>query len=333
MDVSLKQNRQMRSLSIAMGASIVAAAATMFVPVNVLESITGATGLSEIVGAAAAPLGDKARALIAFGAGALTLAAMTVMLLRKDAGPTNDDVEVVAAAGFAPLPGIVEDEDEDDDDDDGDRDGEPLSLMERLFRLRLPALSLPKMPWLKGENDITELGDLLKLRNGDIHPDAPPRRPLSATQDLPVLDLAEMQIEGFAEKQPEALVEVDAVVLPSAVYEPSAPVEHAASDFQPSLAEMVAQLESAVNQRQQQLAALEIVAAQLAAEKPAEDVAVPLEMQVPDVVANVETLPEPARAERPPLEAVPTSPEKQDDMDAALTAALATLHRMNGTDR
>lgn len=329
MDVSLKQNRQMRSLSIAMGASIVAAAATMFVPVNVLESITGATGLSEIVGAAAAPLGDKARALIAFGAGALTLAAMTVMLLRKDAGPTNDDVEVVAAAGFAPLPGIVED----DDDGDRDRDGEPLSLMERLFRLRLPALSLPKMPWVKGENDITELGDLLKLRNGDIHPDAPPRRPLSATQDLPVLDLAEMQIEGFAEKQPEALVEVDAVVLPSAVYEPSAPIEHAASDFQPSLAEMVAQLESAVNQRQQQLAALEIVAAQLAAEKPAQDVAVPLEMQVPDVVANVETLPEPARAERPPLEAVPTSPEKQDDVDAALAAALATLHRMNGTDR
>lgn len=329
MDVSLKQNRQMRSLSIAMGASIIAAAATMFVPVNVLESITGATGLSEIVGAAAAPLGDKARALIAFGAGALTLAAMTVMLLRKDAGLINDDVEVVAAAGFAPLPGIVED----DDDGAGDGDGEPLSLMERLFRLRLPALSLPKMPWVKGENDITELGDLLKLRNGDIHPDAPPRRPLSATQDLPVLDLAEMQIEGFAEKQPEAPVEVDAVVLPSAAYEPSAPVEHAASDFQPSLAEMVAQLESAVNQRQQQLAALEIVAAQLAAEKPAEDVAVPLEMQVPDVVANVETLPEPARAERPPLEAVPTSPEKQDDVDAALAAALATLHRMNGTDR
>lgn len=329
MDVSLKQNRQMRSLSIAMGASIIAAAATMFVPVNVLESITGATGLSEIVGAAAAPLGDKARALIAFGAGALTLAAMTVMLLRKDAGLINDDVEVVAAAGFAPLPGIVED----DDDGAGDGDGEPLSLMERLFRLRLPALSLPKMPWVKGENDITELGDLLKLRNGDIHPDAPPRRPLSATQDLPVLDLAEMQIEGFAEKQPEPLVEVDAVVLPSAAYEPSVPVEHAASDFQPSLAEMVAQLESAVNQRQQQLAALEIVAAQLAAEKPAEDVAVPLEMQVPDVVANVETLPEPARAERPPLEAVPTSPEKQDDVDAALAAALATLHRMNGTDR
>ena len=331
MDVSLKQNRQMRSLSIAMGASIIAAAATMFVPVNVLESITGATGLSEIVGAAGAPLGDKARALIAFGAGALTLAAMTVMLLRKDAGLINDDVEVVAAAGFVPLPGIVEDDD--DGVGDGDGDGEPLSLMERLFRLRLPALSLPKMPWIKGENDITELGDLLKLRNGDIHPDAPPRRPLSATQDLPVLDLAEMQIEGFAEKQPEAPVEVDAVVLPSAAYEPSAPVEHAASDFQPSLAEMVAQLESAVNQRQQQLAALEIVAAQLAAEKPAEDVAVPLEMQVPDVVANVETLPEPARAERPPLEAVPTSPEKQDDVDAALTAALATLHRMNGTDR
>ena len=197
----------------------------------------------------------------------------------------------------------------------------------------MPALSLPKMPWVKGENDITELGDLLKLRNGDIHPDAPPRRPLSATQDLPVLDLAEMQIEGFAEKQPEAPVEVDAVVLPSAAYEPSAPVEHAASDFQPSLAEMVAQLESAVNQRQQQLAALEIVAAQLAAEQPAQDIAVPLEMQAPDVVAEVEILPEPARAERPPLEAVPTSPEKQDDMDAALAAALATLHRMNGTDR
>ncbi len=89
---------------------------------------------------------------------------------------------------------------------------------------------------------------------------------------------------------------------------------------------MVAQLEAAVAERQKQLAELEAVATQLGAGSivAGEVAAAPAEIVPPS--------PEPVRAERRPLEAVPHS-VKDDDMDSALAAALATLHRMNGTDR
>lgn len=307
MDLSLKQNRQMRSLSVAMGVSIIATAATMFVPVAVLESVTGATGLSELVPAAAAPLGDKARALIAFGAGALTLAAMAVLLLRKNAVSANDEIAVASPAAMA-----------------GDVEGRRLSFKDRLANLRLP-----QMPWIKGDDDITELVDLPKLRNGDVHPDAPPRRPLSATNDLPVLDLVEMQIGEIDQEQLEPVVEIEPFAA-AIVVEPPVSTGDVVAAPRPSLEEMIAQLEAAVRQRQQQLADLETLSAKLAAEKPTEPV---VETPAAEPAIEVEIMPEPARSERPPLEAVPASPAQQNEMDSALAAALATLHRMSGTDR
>jgi hypothetical protein len=303
-------DRQMKALAMAFAGAVLAAVATMFVPVAMLEAFTGATGLSELVPAAAAPLGDTARAIIAFAAGALTLAILAYILLRQESAPRVVDEPVSA-----------------DDAHDA-----------ASFKDRLARFALPKMPWAKGEDDITDLADLPKLRNGDAHPDAPPRRPLSAHQDLPVLDLAEIAIiapdaeettpaeaeeiitvatveqEAFAEQQ----VEPEAIV-PVATF---APVVD--GDVEPTLAEMVAQLEAAVAERQQQLAELEAVAAQLGAGQVTEQV---VEQPVP-----VEQIIEAVRAPRPPLEAVPTS-VKDDDMDSALAAALATLHRMNGTDR
>lgn len=309
-------NNQIRALAMAMGGAIVAAVATMFIPAAVLEGITGSTGLSELVPATAAPLGDTARALFAFGAGALTLAALAFALLRQESVPAKAPI----ADPYAPVP--------------SDNDA-------AFFKDRLARIKLPKMPWVKGEDDITDLADLPKLKNGDIHPDAPPRRPLSATQDLPMLDLAEIAVEEPVVAEDEIAFEEPATVndepfvkdVPVAIAQPTQPpVPTVAHDIEPTLAEMVAQLEAAVAERQKQLADLEIVAAKLAAERPAAPVDVP-EAQAVEVIPDEDVTIEPARNERPPLEAVPVSAVKDDDMDSALAAALATLHRMNGTGR
>ncbi len=311
MDVSLKYNRQMRGLAIAMTAATFAAVGAMFIPTAILESVTGATGLSEMVPATAAPLGDTARALIAFGAGALTLAAMTAVLLGLDKQPYPRVVD-------EEVP-VIEFEDEDE---------EPRpSLMDRLAGIRLPTISAPKWPWQKGDDDITELDDLPKLRGNDIHPDAPPRRPLSATADLPVFDAGEIPTIAAAEDQLSPVT--SAAPVENALPETPPPIEHTSSDNQPLIADMVAQLEAAVAQRQRQLKELESVAATLAASLPSQSDAEPL---ADDAEPEAEILQAPVRASRPPLEAVPSVPVQQEDMDEALAAALATLHRMNGSN-
>ncbi len=305
-------NEQTKALAIAMAGATLAAVATMFVPVSILESFTGATGLSELVPAAAAPLGDSARALIAFGAGVFTLAVLAYLVLRQDRSPQRLSPET-APAFF-------------------EETQEANSFTDRLARI-----AMPKMPWNKSDDAITELSDLPKLRNGDSHPDAPPRRPLSAQLDLPVLDLAKIAVDEPADERTVSVAEDRLEPVKEAHHQtfrvPQQAVEAAApaapvtsSEIQPTLAEMVAQLEAAVAERQQQLAELEAVAAQLGAGQVTEQVAAE-----PQAVEQARE-PDPLRSQRPPLEAVPAS-VKDDDMDSALAAALATLHRMNGTDR
>lgn len=296
------QNSQIRAIMMAFAGAVVSSVAAMFIPVGILEGITGATGLSELVPATRAPLGDTARALIAFGTGAITLALLAFVLLRQDDTPFTRSAPPAS---------------------DWAEDDAP-SFADRLSRIKLPAMALPKMPWEKGDDDITDLADLPKLRGGDSHPDAPPRRPLSAHLDLPVLDrtedvaplIKETVAASEAEQiEPSAIDPVEVAALTAAIAAPLMTAEN----VQPTLAEMVAQLESAVAERQKQLAELEAVAAQLTAKSPLMD-------------EQYEAAPEPMRIERPPLEAVPES-VKDDNMDSALAAALATLHRMNGTDR
>jgi hypothetical protein len=310
-------SNQMKAIAMAMGGAIVAAVATMFIPAAMLEGFTGATGLSELIPAAAAPLGDTARAMIAFGTGAFTLALLAYILLRQESAPQGRAAPTVPSSEWA------------------EEENNASSFKDRLARIKMPSVALPKMPWNKDEDDITELADLPKLRNGDSHPDAPPRRPLSAHQDLPVLDLGEI---ATVIPEPDEVMMSEAEPAISAAILHDDPVEEAArevtptvpvppvtqAEVQPTLAEMVAQLEAAVAERQTQLAELEAVAAQLGA---GPTVAAQLS---PQPVEIEEPSPEPTRTERPPLEAVPPS-VKDDDMDSALAAALATLHRMNGT--
>jgi hypothetical protein len=302
-------NEQVKALGMAIGGASVAAVAAMFVPTPMLESFTGATGLSELFPAAAAPLGDTARAIIAFGTGVFTLAVLAFMLLRQDNAP------------LAAAPATRAEEAQ-----------QSVSIKDRLARL-----TLPKMPWNKGDDDITELGDLPKLRNHDSHPDAPARRPLSAHLDLPVLDLGELNsvsrgADEISSREVAAVDHVDDALIandaPMMISAPLADSPATPAEIQPTLAEMVAQLEAAVAERQSQLAQLEAVAAQLGAGRvmagQASHAPTDAEMYLP------EATPAPAHTERPPLAAVPPS-VKDDDMDSALAAALATLHRMNGT--
>lgn len=320
-------NSQVKAVAIAMAGATTAAVATMFVPVTLLESVTGATGLSELVPAARAPLGDTARALIAFGAGAFTLSALTYLLLRFDGAAKPRPAPVPVAEPSVPD-WMIDEEDE------------KPGFADRLARFRMPALSLPKMPWQHDEDAITELADLPKLRNGDAHPDAPPRRPLSATQDLPVLDLADVATEVTLEPATEepAVEEIGSqepvadMAVAEIAPEPVAPVAPvSAEDVQPTLAEMVAQLEAAVAERQKQLAELESVAAILSMPQPAPVIDENAHIQD---VADADISIEPTRDGRPALEVVHDVTAVEDDnMDSALAAALATLKRMNGTAR
>jgi hypothetical protein len=300
-------NTQIRAFAMAMAGATVAAVATMFVPVAVLEGMASSTGLSELIPAARAPLGDTARALLAFAAGAFTLAILAFFLLR----PKSTVGQSVPASEWA----------EEDD---------ATSFRKRLAMIKLPSIATPKMPWTKGEDDITELADLPKLRNGDSHPDAPPRRPLVASQDLPVLDQAEMA--ASASEVLEAPAATEAAAIPETAAESAVlPDPVAPTDVEPTLAEMVAQLEAAVAERQKQLAELEAVATELASTPPA--IAAQTDQPEARIIARGENASQPVRFERPPLEAVPTVPVQDGDVDSALAAALETLHRMNATGR
>ena len=315
-------NSQVKAVAIAMAGATMAAVATMFVPVTLLESVTGATGLSELVPAARAPLGDTARALIAFGTGAFTLSALTYLLLRFDGAAKQRPAPAPVAEPSVPD-WMIDEEDE------------KPGFADRLARFRMPALSLPKMPWQHDEDAITELADLPKLRNGDTHPDAPPRRPLLATQDLPVLDLADVATEVIVEQaveEKDAQEPVADMAVAEMAPEPVAPVAPvAAEDVQPTLAEMVAQLEAAVAERQKQLAELESVAAILSMPQPAAQADEDAHIQD---VADADVSIEPTRDGRPALEVVHDVTAVEDDnMDSALAAALATLQRMNGAAR
>jgi hypothetical protein len=380
---NIATNSAIKGLAFPIAASVIAGATTMFVPTAILESFTGATGLSEIFPATAAPLGDTARALIAFSSGALTLAVTAIVSNRK--GPKD-----MAAHQFKPVF---------TDNVDEVSPSMAAKLMERLSEIRKNGIGLPAMPWRKSDNGapvVRNLGDLPKIRNADSHPDAPARRPLSAELDLstfaseaeaqtkietptptpsarfwndeaakaepsiaapapaPVAmepDLSRVYVPKLSTApeiiSPEIIVPeviVPEVIVPEVVA-PDAMVEVATA--QTPLNELVAQLEAAVNQRQEILSRLASAQSQMSQQRTAaESMAIP-----PVKVAESVSAPEvsvaatvadtsgyiPPYFDRPPLEAVPSVAKAEQEApqsassqeDEALNAALATLRRMN----
>ncbi len=168
-------NERTKAIGMAIGAGITAAVATMFVPTSMLEAVTGATGLSELVPATAAPLGDKARAIIAFATGAVTLALAIGMLSR------SNKTAATPAANIAPDKFTAEGD---------ERESTPLLSQ---IQQHLGAF---KMPWARNAapGDVYELSDLPQLRTQDAHPDTPRRRPISAATDFGDIGLDGKQV-------------------------------------------------------------------------------------------------------------------------------------------
>lgn len=361
MQSKLKLDHQTQAVAMATGGAAIAAIAAMFVPTGIWETLTGSTGVSEMIPATAAPLGDTARALIAFAFGALTFAILAVMLLRKNRAPKQSVIaqpEIETEAEGAAEPVWIEPTLEAEIADADEEEAEKSSLLSRL-RDRISAFAAAR----RGAGEITDLEDLPKLRSGDAHPDAPPRRPLLATRDLvdpveaealPVESISAIaeEVEAEVSDEPvEAVLETEATVeikteveaeaedniVASAVAEEiptsagAEPVEADASLG--SLAGMVSRLETALAERDAKLARLEA----LVASRPVSNV-----QPIREAMA-VEVEPQPVEAEpmpvapRPMLETVDPEPApikgESEELDAALRSALETLHRMNARTR
>jgi hypothetical protein len=297
----LKLDGTMRAVASAIGAAIVTAVIAMLVPVGLWETITGSTGISEILPATAAPLGDTARALIAFLSGLLAFALTAVLMMRNDKPKKSADTHTDNIAAPA--------------------DAKP-SLFDRA-KLQINDMIEKR----RNRVVVTELSDLPKLRAGDAHPDAPPRRPISAHTDF-----AEVAPEAAPLPAPlpapEVSAKADDIALPAVavnkpVPEMPQPVAAPTETIEPeAVSAMVDRLESAVALREQQLAKLEAIA-RSESTKPV--------MATDEPVVKVVPAP---RASH--LEAVPSElakPVGSDAMDAALRSALETLHRMNARTR
>lgn len=360
MQSKLKLDHQTKAVAMATGGAAIAAIVAMFVPTGIWETFTGSTGVSEMIPATAAPLGDTARALISFTFGALTLVILTVMFLRKGAAAEWTAIPEPEAASDLAEPEAVEviaefeDETVLEAEDGVDEPGEVArgSLLSRL-RSRIAAFAEAR----RGAGDITDLEDLPKLRSGDAHPDAPPRRPFSANRDLAEPEVVAVSTETFVEQveveaewvepvaaeieEVAAVIEIEpaieepaeAIAMPEAI-EPVAAATPARAPVTEiaSLDDMVSRFESALAERDAQLAHIESIASELQASN--------VQPIRPDIEAPAAI--EPAPVEQAPLRAVeaaasavddvPQKPESEE-LDAALRSALETLHRMNARTR
>lgn len=295
----LKLDGTMRAVALAIVAAIVTAVISMLVPVGIWETITGSTGISEIFPATAAPLGDTARALIAFLAGLAAFAVTAVMLMRRDTPATPKPASVTVVDAGAPVA--------------TDRPSLIASAKVRLTQFIESRRSGPV---------VTELSDLPKLRAGDAHPDAPPRRPISAQTDL--ADIAsEPAPLPVVDIEPEPAVSQPAPVAEAALEAPQpVPVVEAEAAESETVSAMVERLEAAVALREQQLAKLEAIARSEAAKPEPVSEAPVIEIEVAPRASHLEAVPsEPAR------------PARSDAMDDALRSALETLHRINARTR
>lgn len=318
MQKGLKIDGTMRALAIAFGGAAVMSVVAMFIPPSVFETITGSTGISEIVPATGAPLGDTARAIIAFLFGAITFAVLSAFLLRR---PVKSDPRYSAAKpAHRPTEAIAANA------------SDAPSFIDRM-RAKIAAYVENR----RNADSVTDLSDLPKLRSGDAHPDAPPRRPISAHRDF-----GEVPTEMDApilltppDETPVELAQAGGIELPASVPLAEAVFEQPAVVDDAKIASMVDRLESAVAQRQHQIDKLEaIVSANVV-----EPVYAPLPVPAPEPIMPeaVETeittsTPRPITLGAFPSEPV-AKPSEADEMDAALRSALETLHRMNARTR
>ncbi|MDZ7587721.1 MAG: hypothetical protein U5J78_00560 [Parasphingorhabdus sp.] len=159
-------------LAAAVTGGIASALVMATMPHVYIEDAVGITGIAELLPAAAPPLGNTARGIIALLCGGMAAAAIFIWLTRNK-GKTMD----MSAMKFEELreksrQGAMNDV----------ADAPPPSALKSLLSGLSPAGLLAKMRG--GKQDIRSLEDLPKLRGADSHPDTPARKPIFASEDL-----------------------------------------------------------------------------------------------------------------------------------------------------
>lgn len=349
--------------AMALVGGIAAALVVATLPHVYLETIIGATGLSEIVSAAAPPLGNTARGLIAVAAGLVSASAIYIFLNRKSNSQMGgSDMSLAIRRNLTPEPEVEKVE---------------SKSSFALPKISLSAKSLTKFlkKPKKVSGEVTDLKDLPNLRQADSHPDAPARAPIFAAADLgtplaeqikpfeeqpaPLPDVEptpqphaepapqaaapasneaqrDMQVEAeleetldlskkiFADPEPEvALVAQPAAQRPQAVSEEAPASTEDMTDL--SIAQLATRLEAGLAR----LKKLEIDSRNLsqAAQQLAEtaEKLLPVTEDAPVIVPPLRSVETPEAPEVPEVDA---QAARQADMDAALKAALGTLERM-----
>ena len=285
------------AMVIAIASGAVVATGMMFVPVGVLERLIGLTGLSNLISAASAPLGDFARAMIAYVTGAVTLGGLTVFLLRDDG--RTDDLQHPREMAFKSL---------------------------ESYRVVILNYLSTKMRWHGKGEEIRSLSDLSRFR--PVDGDAPTHRPLVASQDLPASGwVGQPTVVITAPPEPALESEYGAtqIIEPTSVFT-LPPTYEAVSLAAPkmSTADLVAQLETAAAVRHHQRTQLKANGTDGFAQVPDANVRKAAAVYIHDGICN--------EGRRPLLELVSSAVVK-DDADTALAAALATLHRMTAIAR
>lgn len=149
--------------AMALVGGIAAALVVATLPSVYLEKIIGMTGLAEIVSAAAPPLGNTAKSLLAVFAGLFSTSVIFYFLHRK--GDADMGLAIRKLANW-----------EEEKAEWEEQKAKPKKGKFSLKRL----LQKPK----KKKNEVKDLSDLPNLREKDTHPDAPARQPIFADKDL-----------------------------------------------------------------------------------------------------------------------------------------------------
>jgi hypothetical protein len=192
-------------------AGVGAALAVLSTPIGLIEMIVASTGLSEVVAAAAPPLGYTARLLM--GGFAALMAIGVVWAMGKDNPILN---------GHAPAV----DSSHGDTEMTGGRGQRAVNGEKKMgFALsRLTAMA-------RGRSIRSSGSDMPVLRRADAHPDAPARAPIFASRDFDGLDIFARTEPGKRELVVAAEPESDPVVAGTGLDMPSAPAPFSEADL------------------------------------------------------------------------------------------------------
>jgi len=324
--------------AMALTGGIAAALVIATLPHVYLENIVGATGLSEFIPAAAPPLGNTARGLIAVVAGLISASALYLCLTHKTKSyEGGSDMSLALRKNLTREPVAEERE---------------SKLRFSVPKLNLSAKSLTKFlkKPKKSPGQVTELKDLPDVRAADRHPDAPVRQPIFASSDLgaPLAESIKRFDQSGAGKEvvePEKqsaspIVKPDpfaAEKVPDPVVEETPAPNQTENHAQPkvssapredlstlSLAQLADRLEAGLRRLDILEMRAQIVSPQASSETAPK-------AEITDSSAEVSEGPAPVAI--PPLRsvesvAIDAQTGRQADMDAALKAALGTLEKM-----